>query len=206
MRIIKKLLVFAVLICFFLAGCESDTGYIVRHDIQEDEVDYLYENMPENEVFEVFGLPYKTNDFGVITYYYMMEYFDLQLDMVDKKLVEATVYKKDDVERIDLPENEEKIIIKNQYVLPIKQGITESEIEFITDTSTTELVQKKLGPPHSVKAYHCYDGFLINSFVYRLIDGNSLRVIYNYHGTVGRAWVEDAQGNETEVLVELEGE
>ena len=205
MRKSKYLIIAVLSFCFIMAGCASETGFIVRHDIQENDIDYLYKNMSENEVFEVFGLPHKTNDFGVVTHYYLTENFNLELDMVNKKLTTATLHTDNGVILIDLPAKEEKTIIKGKYIQPVKQRITESDIRFISDATTSETIQEKLGAPYKIVPYHLDDGFLINSFVYQLEDGNTLRIIYKYDGTVWRVWIEDGQGNETEVLVELEG-
>jgi hypothetical protein len=62
MKVIKKafLLLFTITLVLGAMSCGSVKNYIVRYDFDSDEIDSLYIDMPENEVFELLGLPHRS--------------------------------------------------------------------------------------------------------------------------------------------------
>ncbi|MHB1314320.1 MAG: hypothetical protein ACYCX2_02395 [Christensenellales bacterium] len=188
-----------------LQSCtQSKRGYIIRTDLKLDELDYLYNNMPEDELFAALGLPLLTRETRDKFYIYLIEDATLEVHFgADNKLYRASLFGGNSNGSMQLPENSEKAIDKHLHSLPLKENISEADITFIDKTTTVSVLQEKLGAPHGMKPFTEPSGPVLNSYYYKLSNGNLLLFVYEPEGLVLRAWIEDSKGEETKVLVEF---
>lgn len=205
----RKVILLTIIIVAFLiiiCGCEQKkSGYIVRHDIDKKETEYLYENMSSEEILQVFGLPHKTNTAIITTYYYNTKNFVLQLDMYNGgRLSAAKLYEADDVKNFELPKESIQYINKESYKDLILYNIPKENTSFISEETTSKELQEKFGAPYTYREYKLESGATINAFTYSLKDNETLNILYTYYGAVGRVWIEDSKCDEKEVLVEVE--
>ena len=205
MKAINTLVFIFILFLSFLSGCVPSMNYLVRFDINKDEIDVLYKNMPEKEVFELLGLPHRpTIYFDTSSYDYVNEDGILRVDFNYHKLDSATYFGKDDANIIHLKEDKITEIDSDKYLREIKRNISADDLEFINSNTNADELQTGLGPPHKIVEYEL-DGFLLNSFAYNLSDGNNLYIIYKQDGIVGKAWIETKDGQTYKEIVKIAG-
>ena len=207
MEFFKKLLIIVLLIVISTTiGCSYNMQHIVRYDINKTELDFLYSDMPERDLFDVFGLPHITRNRGVVkNYYYYIEDIVLHITInTSSNGCWAEISTKEKIEEIDLPNNSKLDIDHNKYLLPINDNISESSLHFINSNTDSSLIQNEIGAPYEIREYSLPDGLVVNSFVYKLNNGSILRIIYFPTSIVCRAWIEDTEGKEIKVIVELQ--
>jgi hypothetical protein len=86
----------------------------------------------------------------------------------------------------------------------IRNDISENELAFININTTSAELQNKLGAPKSIGHYVVDEEITCNAYQYEMTDGYVFNVCYYGYGKIDRAWIENAEGEETKVLVEAD--
>jgi len=205
MKLYQKLILVLIIVVFITTGCKNNMQYIVRYNIDKTEFDCMYSSMSEKDLFDAFGAPHVTRNKGAVNeYFYYVE--DIVLHVTINNTSHecwADISSENNKEEIYLPKKGKVDIDHNKYLRSIK-SIDETEIQFIDSKSEASLVQERLGAPHEIEEYTLPNGFVVNSFVYKLKDSNSLYIVYSTKGIVGRAWIEDSEGNEIKIIIEIQ--
>ena len=203
---VKKIVICLILVILLLIlnGCVLDKNYLVRFDINSDEVNLLYKNMKKKDTFALLGLPHRsTVNINSATYDYFVQNDLLRLEFKNNKLNEATLLGESNGKTVRLSEKKDEGYNVNQYLKEIHKNICNEDIEFITKNTNAEEIQDELGPPHDVVEYTLKSGLVLNAFSYSLDNKNILYIIYKSSGIVGIAQIENTSGELVKELVEL---
>lgn|GEM_PF-3319175 len=203
---VKKVLVFilipVLMLCF--SACVQSMDLIVRFDFNSSDIDTLYKNMPEKEVFELLGLPHRSTIYiDTSSYDYFNEYGILRVEFANHKLKDATFYGLNDANPVRLQEKKTIKIDSDKYLREINYNISSDELEFINSDTNSEKIQTTLGPPHDTAEYDL-DGFILNAFIYNLSDGNKLYIVYKRNGVVGLAQIYNKDEEIVKEIVKME--
>ena len=212
----------------------SEEGYIYRNNIELsdlaflfDRIEYIpgettinnvykafkYDTKPE-DVFDALGLPVSTTDrYGVKEYRYLIgdQYdsvaisFDLRDDtIIDFDPIIHTEYSEDSVveawttgcEKVDV----------QKYKMKKRFDISEDELGLITENIDSNELQRIFGAPHYyIETYDVnIEGIYSNVFVFKLENTDVLKVVFSRKGHILHAWVEDADGNQIDTLINSE--
>jgi len=197
-------IILAIVILLNLTACAPSTNYIVRFDINTDDINSLYKDMPEKEVFELLGLPQKSKKYiDTSTHDYVSEKGILRVEFKFSKLETATFFGIDDVDNIQLSDKKVKEIDSEKYLRKINYNISSEDLGFINSDTDSNKIQTSLGPPHYYVKYEA-EGFIANAFVYNLNDGNKLYIVYKQNGLVGIAQIQNKDGGTVKDIVQLE--
>lgn len=230
-RIYLLLLIVMLLFC---VGCTktdcADKGHIYRSDIEIDDFAFLFDDfeyepgkttgidlykgfrsntIKPKDIFNALGLPASTTDnFGVKEYTYLVgEQYDA-----------VTVKYKPDEDIIDfdpslniseeygveLLAKGDRTIDPNKYKMKKRFNISEEELSFIDESTSSDELQKVLGAPHYyIEAYDVnIEDVYANVFVYELENDNLFKVVYFRTAYIIRAWVEDSDGKQIKLLID----
>ena len=213
-KLCKKILI-VIVVVLLLSGCSAKQGAIVRHDITYDDLDIFYMEIKPRDLESALGLPhffrsdgkdemyYYNFDKGYIEVYFTLnKYRDNSVTLLDQ-FFQPHPYMNES------PLNKQKID-NNKYMKDIRYNIDINEIEFINIETTSIELQNVLGPPHGMSEYTINEGtsdeFIFTAYLYVLDNDEVFKVCYFDAGNILRAWVEDQDGKEKVVFVEIPDE
>ena len=202
-----------LMIISLFAGCAAKNGLIVRNDITEDDLDVFYIGMKQEQVEQALGLPHFTNSGQRFTEYtynfdggYIRIYFLGKVYQYNDMIKYGETYQP----QAYMDESNENIgkIDPDKYLMEMRDDITESELAFIVEETTSAQLQDQLGAPKSIGHYvvdeEGDEEITCNAYQYEMADGYMFNVCYYGYGNIYRAWIENAEGEETKVLVETD--
>ena len=188
-------------------------------DMTDDEIalaqiNSLRSDIKPDDIFDVLGLPiWTTEDFGTINYLYTIgAYYDrITIKFIpDKGVVDLDlgIYSIDNAEVKDIVKiwalGYSSSVNQGTYNTNRRYDIKNSELLFINKKTTSKDIQNELGAPHyyiEIREANIVDAEA-NIFVYELKNSDVFKVIYFRQGYILRAWIEDKEGNELDLLID----
>ena len=194
-------IILAIVILLNLTACAPSTNYIVRFDINKDELNCLYNNMSKKEVFEALGQPHRSTEYiNSSIYDYFIGDDLLRMEFKHNNLETAHYFGQDGADPIKLPDKGADEIDKNKYLKMIDYNLSSDDLEFISSDTNYKGIQSTLGPPHYITEYNL-DGVILNAFAYGLKDGNRLIIVYKRNGLVGIVQIQNKDGETVKDIV-----
>lgn len=211
----------------------TEKGHIYRNDLELDDFAFLFDDcgyepgvtsgldiyegfrdkiFKPNDIFNALGLPGSTTgNFGVKEYRYVVgkqcdaitiEYSPFN-DCLDFYPTFSDISEEYFIEQLATGK---KTIDPNQYKMNKRFDITDDELSFIGENTTSDEIQQALGAPHSfIETYDVkIEDLYGNVFIYGLKNGKVFKVSYFRQGNILRAWIEDSDGNEIKLFIDRE--
>lgn len=203
----------ATMIILLFSGCSVKKGFILRNDITEDDLDIFYIGIKQEQVKQALGLPHFSDTGKIATVYtynfdggYIRIFFKGKTYWYNDMIKYEEAYQ----HQAYMDESNDNIgkIDPDKYLMDIRDDIIESELAFINDKTTSAELQDKLWAPKSIADYVVDEGtdeeITCDAYQYEMTDGYMFIVCYYGYGNIYRAWIENAEGAETKVLVEVD--
>ena len=195
------------LLLLFVCGCSTNTAYIIRNDIKMEDLEFIYEGTEQRtdislkDMYSVLGQPYSSHGYSVTEYTYFFEEGGVQIkfDNQDQFLGAKMFLLENEPEPTPFEIGEVEID-EDKYKMEKRNDISESEIVFIGEDTTSVEVQKMLGAPHG-SVSHWEAETRTDVYYYNMTTGNVLKITYERYGVILQAWVEDKKGNLIEALI-----
>ena len=214
-RNLSILFLIVIMITMVFSGCAIKKSLIIRHDIQEDEVDIFYNGISPNKVKQAFGIPHCSHsNFKQTAYIYYVEDGYIKVHFRYGKYVGNTFVNGSNNFLELQPQLEESNdnkgkIDKNKTLMEVRNDISIEELDFINADTISKELQEVLGAPHEIKLYeltNCNWGENINAVIYSLESEEQFLVVFDNKGKVLLAWTEDEQGTQTVIAENEESE
>ena len=196
-----------VLLILSVCGCSPSTSYVIRNDIKMEDLEFIYEGTEQKmditlkDMYSVLGLPYSSHGYSVTEYTYFFKEGGVQIKFDEKdQFLGAIIFLLENEPEPTPFEIGEVEFDENKYKMQIRNDISENEISFIGEDTTSAEVQENLGAPHgSISNWEAETR--TDVYYYNITSGKTLKITYERYGVISQAWIENKDGEEIEIFI-----